>query len=174
MNLGKYVHDLIFSTYCDTEDLRNDEEVISECKDRLVSIGQKYGIENVFEDNNIRLLSVLINFPGLKILPQRNGNDAVDKDGNEYEIKTTTTRYFSTSHHVNLNLLEKYRNTSWIFALFDSEGVLDKVYKASPDKMRYYFDMWETRLSEDSHINNPKISFSFVKTNCTLVYDASY
>ncbi len=167
----KYVHDFIFSDYCDVEDLKKDEDIIAEYGERLINVGQKYGIENIFEDNNIRLLSVLINFPGLKVLPNRTGNDAVDSEARQYEIKTTTTRYFSTSHHVNLPLLGKYKNTKWIFALFDSNGVLSKVYKSEPEKLQYYFDMWETRLQKDSHINNPKIALSFVKDNCTLVYD---
>jgi len=48
-------------------------------------LASKHGIHDIFQDNGGKLLQVLLVL-GLKALPGREGNDAVDDEGNEYEL----------------------------------------------------------------------------------------
>ena len=58
-------------------------------------------------------------------------NDAKDDKGKEYELKSVNvnlTKSFSTHHHLNPDIIEKYRKVGWIFAVY--EGInLKKIYK---------------------------------------------
>ncbi|MGL9703190.1 helix-turn-helix domain-containing protein [Wolbachia endosymbiont of Cimex lectularius] len=47
----------------------------------------KHGINDIFQDNGGKILQVLL-LTGLTILPGREGNDAIDEYGNEYELKS--------------------------------------------------------------------------------------
>lgn len=70
-----------------------------------------HGIYDIFQDNGGKLLQVLL-VTGLRILPGREGNDAVDASGKEYELKTVNaelTSSFSTHHHMNPGIIAKYR-----------------------------------------------------------------
>lgn len=62
------------------------------------------GIQDIFQDNGGKLLQVLL-VTGLKNLDNsREGNDAIDSGGNEYELKSVNirlTKSFSTHHHLN-------------------------------------------------------------------------
>ena len=62
----------------------------------------------------------------------REGNDAVDEDGNEYELKDgqlARTAQFTTHHHLNPVIIAKYRKVDWIFATY--EGIeLKEIYRA--------------------------------------------
>ncbi|PWV60082.1 hypothetical protein [Plasticicumulans acidivorans] len=51
------------------------------------ALATKHGIDDVFQDNGGKLLQVLL-LLGLKIIPGREGNDAVDASGREYELKS--------------------------------------------------------------------------------------
>ena len=67
------------------------------------ALAARHGIEDIFQDNGGKLLQVLL-LTGLKILPGREGNDAVDATGQEYELKSINielTKGFSTHHHMN-------------------------------------------------------------------------
>ena len=62
------------------------------------------------------MLQVLI-ILGLKATGGREGNDAVDAEGNEYELKTVNlglgaSRGVTTHHHLNLGILAKYRTVT--------------------------------------------------------------
>ena len=84
-------------------------------------LAQKHGINDIFQDNGGKLLQVLL-LTNLKVLPGREGNDAVDDSGNEYELKSVNirlTKSFSTHHHMNPNIIEKYRQVDWIFAVYE-------------------------------------------------------
>jgi Restriction endonuclease PvuII len=53
---------------------------------------------------------------------RREGNDAVDRYGNEYELKSVNsllTKSFSTHHHLNPTIINKYRSVSWFFAIYE-------------------------------------------------------
>ena len=70
---------------------------------RYQELASKHGIGDIFQDNGGKLLQVLL-ITGLQVLGGREGNDAKDADGNEYELKsvnTLLTKSFSTHHHIN-------------------------------------------------------------------------
>jgi transcriptional regulator with XRE-family HTH domain len=76
----------------------------------LQMLAKEYGIADIFQDNGGKVLQVLIML-GLKISPGREGNDALDDEGNEYELKTVNyalTTQISTHHHLNKEILDKY------------------------------------------------------------------
>ncbi len=59
---------------------------------------------------------------GLENLPGREGNDARDAFGREYELKSLNRKLvkgFSTHHHLNPTIIAKYRTVDWIFAIYD-------------------------------------------------------
>ena len=76
--------------------------------------------DDVFQDNGGKLLQILL-LLGLKIIPGREGNDAVDASGREYELKSVNielTHGFSTHHHMNPLIIAKYRKVPWVFAVY--------------------------------------------------------
>jgi len=141
---------------------------------RYQKLAEKHGINDIFQDNGGKLLQLIL-ITGLKVTGTREGNDAVDDEGNEYELKTVNTLLttsFSTHHHLNSAILKKYRKVDWYFAVY--EGIeLKKIYRMSPDKLKPYFDKWEAKYrATNQAINNPKIPVKFVEENGTLVYTA--
>ncbi len=63
-----------------------------------------HGVNDIFQDNGGKLLQIAL-VTGLTVLPSREGNDAKDLEGNEYELKSVNielTESFSTHHHMNL------------------------------------------------------------------------
>ena len=88
---------------------------------KLQQLAEKHGINDIFQDNGGKLLQVLL-LTGLEVLPGREGNDAKDAQGNEYELKSVNillTKSFSTHHHMNPIIIEKYRQVDWIFAVYE-------------------------------------------------------
>lgn len=140
-------------------------------------LATKHGINDIFQDNGGKLLQVLL-LTGLTISPGREGNDAVDADGNEYELKTVNfllTESFSTHHHLNHTIIAKYRQVDWYFAVY--EGIeIQQIYRMSPGRIEPYFQAWEDKLDDKvkpmSHLNNPKIPVKFVRGNAALFYGA--
>lgn len=83
----------------DVERLQAGLEAIQE----LQHLANEYGINDIFQDNGGKVLQVLI-LLGLRISPGREGNDAMDAQGNEYELKTINrllSRSVTTHHHLN-------------------------------------------------------------------------
>ena len=109
-------------------------------------LASKHGIGDIFQDNGGKLLQLVL-ITGLTVIPGREGNDARDDEGNEYELKsvnTLLTRSFSTHHHMNPVILAKYRQVKWCFAAY--EGIeLQAVYLMEPAQLEPYFTKWETR-----------------------------
>src|SRR2546428_12041606 len=85
------------------------------------ALAARHGIGDIFQDNGGKLLQVLL-ITGLKCLKGREGNDATDEEGNEYELKSVNlalTPSFSTHHHLNPVILNKYRAVAaWYFAIY--------------------------------------------------------
>ena len=54
----------------------------------LQSLAEHYGIKDIFQDAGGKMLQIAIRV-GVDLSPERNGPDATDRLGNEYEIKTT-------------------------------------------------------------------------------------
>lgn len=138
-------------------------------------LATKHGIDDIFQDNGGKLLQVLL-ITGLKVLPGREGNDAVDKEGNEYELKSVNilkTQSFSTHHHLNHAIIDKYQQVDWIFAVY--EGIeLQSIYRLTPKQLAFYFEKWSKQLNDGrSHINNPKIPLKYVKQHGFLIHEKS-
>ena len=49
------------------------------------TLANQHGINDIFQDNGGKLLQVILTL-GLTVLPGREGNDAVDELGLEYEL----------------------------------------------------------------------------------------
>lgn len=146
---------------------RTDEEKMEELLPHVLKyqeLAAQHGINDIFQDNGGKLLQILLK-TGLKDLEGRTGNDAVDESGNEYEIKTLNTnltKSFSTHHHLNQKIIDKYRQVDWIFAVY--EGIeLKEIWRLSSANLETYYDKWEKKLSAQTHINNPKISLKHVR-----------
>ena len=138
-------------------------------------LATKHGINDIFQDNGGKLLQVIL-LTSLKVLPGREGNDAEDDDGNEFELKsvnTLLTKSFSTHHHLNPTIIDKYRQVDWIFAVY--EGIeLQAIYRLTPRNLERYYSKWETKWHDDGgkDINNPKVPLKFVEDVGELVYPA--
>ncbi|MGF1481871.1 MAG: helix-turn-helix domain-containing protein [Cyanophyceae cyanobacterium] len=156
----------------DLERLQTALEAIQE----LQSLASEYGINDVFQDNGGKVLQVLI-LLGLRISPGREGNNAIDAEENEYELKTINkllSRSVTTHHHLNLDILAKYRDVkAWYVAVY--EGItLKAIYKVDPASLEPKFSYWESRiLGGIESINNPKIPLSLIEKEGELVYPQS-
>lgn len=136
-------------------------------------LADKYKIADIFQDNGGKYLQLLI-LLGLKTTGDREGNDAYDENGNEYEIKTVNielVRGFSTHHHMNPVIIAKYRKVSWFFAVFKSID-LQVIYKMTPEAMEPFYQKWENKWRDDGNkdINNPKIPLKYVMENGEVVW----
>ncbi|HMQ49116.1 MAG TPA: helix-turn-helix domain-containing protein [Saprospiraceae bacterium] len=141
----------------------------------LQDLATKNGINDIFQDNGGKLLQVLL-ITGLRDLPGREGNDAVDEDGNEYELKSVNislTKSFSTHHHMNPVIIEKYRKVDWIFAVYRGIEILE-IYKLTPQDLEPYFSLWEEKWYRDGNkdINNPKIPLKYVRGVGKLLFES--
>ena len=137
------------------------------------ALATKHGIGDIFQDNGGKLLQLLL-ITGFTSLGSREGNDARDEKGNEYELKSVNvllTQSFSTHHHMNPIILAKYRKVDWVFAIY--EGIeLQAIYRMKPAALEPYFSKWETKWHESGgkDINNPKIPVKFVVEQGSVVY----
>lgn len=145
------------------------------------ALAAKHGIGDIFQDNGGKLLQTLL-ILNLQGLASREGNDARDDAGNEYELKTVNvllTSSFSTHHHLNPVILKKYRAVhAWYFSIY--EGIeLVEIFRMTPaDLETSFFTPWEAkwrsmnqgRSGEFRDINNPKIPVKYVQENGELVY----
>ena len=135
-------------------------------------LAEQYGISDIFSDNGGKVAQLAIAV-GLDILPGRQGADATDRLGNEYELKTIdlnkTARGFTTNHHLNMGTIAKYRQRRFVFAMY--EGItLMEAYLVMPQHMEPVYERWTTALHRKDHINNPKISIDYVREVGTIMY----
>lgn len=136
------------------------------------NLATQHGINDIFQDNGGKLLQVLL-LLNLRQLPGREGNDAVDANGQEYELKSVNielTRSFSTHHHMNPVIIAKYRKVPWVFALYRNI-TLQAVYLMEPKDLEPYYRQWESKWHSDGgkDINNPKIPVTYVMNNGRLL-----
>ena len=78
-------------------------------------------------------------------------------------VNINLTRSFSTHHHMNPEIINKYRGVDWIFAVYrDIELV--SIYVPTTGEMEPYYAKWEQKWHDDGgkDINNPKIPLSYV------------
>ena len=142
---------------------------------QLQELASRHGINDIFQDNGGKLLQVLL-ITGLEIIPGREGNDARDSSGKEYELKsvnTALTNSFSTHHHINPGIIEKYRGVDWIFAVYQGINLLS-IYRLTRNELEPYYSRWEARWHTDGgkDINNPKIPLRYVTENGELLYQS--
>lgn len=133
----------------------------------------KHDIPDIFQDNGGKILQLSLVL-GLRVLKSREGNDAVDENGREYEIKTVNllrTNQFTTHHHLNPVIIKKYRKVDWIFATYEAIE-LKEIYLLRPKEMEYWYRKWSVKWKTDGNrdINNPKIPLSYVKQHGKLLY----
>ncbi len=139
-------------------------------------LASKHGIGDIFQDNGGKLLQLLL-ITGLKGIGGREGNDARDEKGREYELKsvnTLLTKSFSTHHHMNPTILAKYRKVDWVFAIY--EGIeLQAIYLMKPVGLEPYFSKWEHKWHDSGgkDINNPKIPVKFIVERGKLIHRKS-
>ena len=135
-------------------------------------LATKNGINDIFQDNGGKLLQVLLELD-LKVLEGREGNDAEDANGQEYELKSLNVELvkgFSTHHHMNPTIIAKYRQVPWIFAIYRNIE-LQAIYRLEPDDLEEMYVKWEEKWHRDGgkDINNPKIPLKYVMEKGTLV-----
>lgn len=138
-------------------------------------LASRHGISDIFQDNGGKLLQVLL-ITGLRVIPGREGNDAVDQDGKEYELKSVNielTQSFSTHHHMNPVIIKKYREVDWIFAVYRNIEI-QAIYRLTPKDLEPFYKKWESKWHVDGgkDINNPKVPLSYVVKNGELLHGA--
>lgn len=136
-------------------------------------LASKYNINDIFQDNGGKYLQLLM-ILDLKTDGAREGNDAIDAEGREYEIKTVNIELqhqFTTHHHMNPVIISKYRKVDWYFAPFKNIE-LQVIYKLTPDKMEPFYQKWEDKWHRDGgkDINNPKIPLTYVMAHGEVVW----
>jgi transcriptional regulator with XRE-family HTH domain len=144
---------------------------------RYQELATRHGIGDIFQDNGGKLLQSLL-ILDLRATGKREGNDAIDRDGDEYELKSVNinlTTNFSTHHHLNPVILAKYRAVKlWYFSIY--RGIeLVSIHRMIPAQLEQgFFSRWERKWNESGgrDINNPKIPVSYVREHGTLVYEA--
>lgn len=137
------------------------------------ALATQHGIDDIFQDNGGKILQVLL-LLDMKALGKREGNDAVDAAGQEYELKSVNielVRGFSTHHHMNPVIIAKYRQVPWIFAMY-SHITLKTVYRLEPTGMEHWYAQWESKWHADGgkDINNPKVAVSYVMEHGRLLW----
>jgi hypothetical protein len=138
-------------------------------------LATRHGIEDIFQDNGGKILQICLAL-GLTVLRSREGNDARDAAGKEYELKSVNlnrTNQFTTHHHMNPAIIAKYRKVEWIFATY--EGIeLRNIYLLTPQAMEAFYKKWETKWHADGgkDINNPKVPLSYVEQHGRLLFSA--
>ena len=137
-----------------------------------------YDIGDLAQDNNLKLLQTLVLFD-FNNQAGREGSDAIDRYGHNWELKTCNSLLvsgFSTNHHTNYQRIEQFRQERWLFSIYEGINLID-VYAMSPAVLEPYFTSWERKIdllaqTNDANpsINNPKISIRFVRQNGLQVY----
>lgn len=139
----------------------------------LADMAKSYGIDDIFQDNGAKVLQqlILLNFD---ILPGREGNDAKSASGAEWEMKSinvaTSASGFSTNHHTTYDIIHKYRQVPWSFAIYSNVKLIS-IYVMTPDQLEPLFQHWENKLNAGmAHLNNPKVPLKFVMDKGLKVY----
>lgn len=138
---------------------------------KLQNLAEYHGIPNIFTDNGGKLVQILV-AAGLDYVEGRTGPDAKDRVGNFYEIKSTDVNAnvgFGTSHHLNMSIIDRYRDHTFIFAIFDGVTLLE-MYRVKSEALEPLFQTWEDRLFDVDHLNNPKIPLKLVREVGDVMY----
>lgn len=169
--LGVSSSELLF----DLDSFTSDKDILKAIWPFIIKyqeLATKNGINDIFQDNGGKLLQVLLTLD-LKVLEGREGNDAVDSEGQEYELKSLNielVKGFSTHHHMNPVIIAKYRKVPWIFAIYRNIE-LEAIYRLEPADLEDMYVKWEEKWYKDGgkDINNPKIPLRYVMEKGTLI-----
>jgi hypothetical protein len=137
------------------------------------ALADEHGIGDVFQDNGGKLLQLVLTMD-LLVSPGRGGSDARDRLGREYELKSLNIdlqSVFTTNHHLNPTIIQKYRKMGWLFAMY--RGIeLATIYSMEPFQLEPLFSKWEQKWHArgGKDLNNPKIPARFVMDNGALIY----
>ena len=139
----------------------------------LQDIAKEFGIDNIFQDNGAEILQQLI-YLNMKAVPGREGNDGVDINGCQWEMKSLDiskgNKGITTNHHLNAAIIEKYRTVPWSVSIYD--GIhLKKIYVVGNEELQPLFEKWEQLLQSVESLNNPKIPLSYIEENGILIYE---
>jgi len=157
-----------------TEDLERLKLAVESLQE-MQKLAQEYGIKDIFQDNGGKTLQLLI-LLGLRLSPGREGNDAIDVEGKEYELKTINIASrrnpgITTHHHLNPVILQKYRQVeAWYIGIYENI-TLKTIYKLTPAMLEPIFQDWEEKLKSKDSLNNPKIPMKLVKQG-EIVYSS--
>ncbi len=139
----------------------------------LQEIAEEFGISNIFQDNGAEILQQLI-YLNMAAVPGREGNDGVDINGCEWEMKSLDiskgNKGITTNHHLNAAIIEKYKTVPWSVSLYDGI-ILKKIYVIGSKQLQPMFDKWEKELETKSSLNNPKIPLKFIEEHGILIYE---
>lgn len=140
---------------------------------RLQDLAQRNGIPDIFQDNGGKLLEIILKL-NLKTIPGRNGNDVLDQNMMECELKTVNIsskkNSFTTHHHMNLKIIDKYRTVPWYFAIY-KDIELQSVYRLEPESLTCYFDAWAEKYNTtQKELNNPKIALKYVLEHGKVIW----
>lgn len=138
----------------------------------LQEIAEDFGIKNIFQDNGAEILQQLI-YLNMKAVPGREGNDGVDINGCEWEMKSIDISKgntgITTNHHLNHSIIEKYKTVPWSIAFYD--GItLKKIYIVGSEQLEPLFAKWEKALEHRDSLNNPKIPLKYIEEHGILIY----
>jgi transcriptional regulator with XRE-family HTH domain len=155
-------------------DLERMQESFKEIKS-LQQLANEYGIVDIFQDNGGKVLQLLI-ILGLKTSPGREGNDAIDEEGNEYELKTINHSLrrnagITTHHHLTKEIINKYRAVkAWCIAIYNGIELVE-IWKVYPPILESVFRKWENDIDKANGrpLNNPKIPMRYVRAG-EIVY----
>lgn len=138
----------------------------------LQDIAQEFGIDNIFQDNGAEILQQLI-YLNMKAVPGREGNDGIDTNGCEWEMKSLDiskgNKGITTNHHLNAAIIEKYRTVPWSVSIYDGIHLL-KIYVIGNEQLQPLFTEWEAKLQTQNSLNNPKIPLKYIETHGILIY----
>ena len=142
---------------------------------RYQELAEEYGIDDVFQDNGGKLLQMLV-LTGLQNMAGREGNDAKDNDGTEWELKTVNQnlrKAFTTHHHLTVDIIAKYRTVKWLFCVYQGIEIIE-IWVVEPESLEPLFQHWEKLLAlaqpgvkdqtKKASLNNPTIVLSLVKS----------
>jgi len=136
------------------------------------NLAEHYGVHDIFQDAGGKMVQLAV-ATGVELVEDRNGPDAVDRIGNQYEIKSTdiakTTGGFSTNHHLNHATIKKFSSRRFIFAIY--EGItLMEAYFVEAKQLEPYFANWRRKLKTKTHLNKPIITVKCIREKGTVAY----
>jgi hypothetical protein len=134
----------------------------------LKDFGKKFGYDDIFADNNLKSLQVML-YAGTVPLEGRHGNDAVGY-GREFEVKTfnvinkSNSENISTSCALSQATINRYRKTDFLIGRYNNADLI-QIFHVNPKCFEKHFSYWEYRLINENKqfLRSPSIPFSIVR-----------